>query len=183
MPAFTPERPRRVLVTHAEANGRSAFLFRARDALPLEPVLAQIPGVRSARADWPSFEVYEPSPSHEVAGPAPDFAPPSLELLSSTPNADGTRTVQLRLRSQTPNLRLFVEKGRVAGWSVHPEVAEPPLAGDRATIYSLGEAKDLSGPPRVGARNQVWSARGTLSQCTRSTRGNPRRGCARCCAH
>lgn len=135
---FSAERPRRVLVTQAEADGRSAFLFRARDVLPLEPVLANLPGVEPIRSKWPSFEVYEPEPTHQIAGPAPSFAPPSAELLSSTDNADGTRTLQLRLHAETPNLRLFVESGRVASWSVHPDVAEPPAANGRAAIYFQG---------------------------------------------
>jgi MFS family permease len=63
---FTAERPRRVLVTHAEVGGRSAFLFRARDALPLDPVLEQVSGATPVRGDWPSFEVYEPAPTHEA---------------------------------------------------------------------------------------------------------------------
>lgn len=142
MPPFTAERPRRVLVTQAEANGRSAFLFRARDALALEPALAGIAGVRPARADWPSFEAYEPTPTHEVDGPTPGFAPPSIEVLSRSEHADGTRTVELRLRSQTPNLRVYVDAGRVQSWSVHPEVAEPPFAGGRATIYFQGVDPD-----------------------------------------
>jgi len=135
---FSAERPRRILVTQAETDGRSAFLFRARDVLPLEPVLASIPGARLIRSSWPAFEVYEPEPTHEIAGPAPRFAPPSLALLETTANADGTRTLKLRLQAETPNLRVFIERGRVASWSVHPEVAEPPAAGGRAAIYFQG---------------------------------------------
>jgi hypothetical protein len=135
---FTAERPRRILVTQAEAGGRSAFLFRARDPLSLDPVLEHVPGAQPIRTGWPSFEIYEPAPTHEVAGPAPSFAAPSVEVGASSANADGTRTLELRLHAQTPNVRLFVERGRVVRWSVHAEVAEPPLADGRAAIYFQG---------------------------------------------
>ena len=135
---FSAERPRRILVTQAETEGRSAFLLRARDVLPLDSALGKLSGAREIAQKWPNFEVYEPEPTHEVAGPAPNFAPPSLELLSRTDNADGTRTLQLRLHAETTNLRMFVERGRVASWSVHPEVAEPPAADGRAAIYFQG---------------------------------------------
>jgi hypothetical protein len=35
-------------------------------------------------------------------------------------------------------VRFFVERGRVVRWSVHPELAEPPLADGRAAIYFQG---------------------------------------------
>lgn len=135
---FTPERPRRVLVTQGAQADRSAYLLRARDVLPLEPVLAQLPAARPARADWTSFEVFEPAPTHELPAPAPDFPLPSAALLSQVVNDDGTRSVELQLRSATPNLRMFVQAGRVVRWSIHPQVAEPPLAGGRATVYFQG---------------------------------------------
>ncbi|MDB4971829.1 MAG: peptidase [Myxococcaceae bacterium] len=135
---FTSERPRRVLVTHAEENGRSALLLRARDALPLAPVLTQLPDARPVRAGWTSFEVFQELPTHELPAPAPAFARPSAEVLAMQPHADGTRTVTLRLHSETPNLRMFVEHGRVARWSLHEEVSEPPLAAGRATVYFQG---------------------------------------------
>jgi hypothetical protein len=135
---FSPERPRRILVTHGEENGQSAFFLRARDGLPLEPALEGLPEARPASPSWTKFEIFEPAPTHELPGPPPAFGRPRVEVVSSTRHADGTRTVVLRLGSDTSDLRLFFAAGRVVRWSVQDEVPANPVAGGRAVIYLDG---------------------------------------------
>ncbi|MFO0556569.1 MAG: M28 family peptidase [Polyangiales bacterium] len=135
---FTHERPRRVFVVHGEEGGRSAVLLRAIDALPFDPVLRSVRDARPVQRQWPLFEVFMPAPTHEVAAPSPSFAPPSVEVLSSTANPGATRTVRLRLRTATTQLRLFVERDRLARWSLGRSLAVNEFAGNRPTAYFQG---------------------------------------------
>jgi hypothetical protein len=137
-PPFTVERPRRVFVVHGESDGRSGVLLRGLDALPLEPALGGLPEARPIRPGWSAFEVFNPPPTHEIAAGPPAFAPPTVEVLSSGPLVDGTRAVRVRLRTETTQLRLFVARGRLASWSLHPRTAENEVAGGRPTAYFQG---------------------------------------------
>jgi hypothetical protein len=135
---FTAERPRRVFVVHGEEGGRSAVLLRAIDALPFDPVASAIPEARPVTREWPLFEVFMPPPTHEVAAPPPAFAPPRVETLSSARNAAGTRTVRLRMHTETTQLRLFVARDRLVRWSLGRSLAVNEYAGNRPTAYFQG---------------------------------------------
>lgn len=134
---FTFERPRRVFVVHGEEGGRSAVLLRAIDALPFDPVARSVPEARPVSREWPLFEVFMPPPTHEVAAPPPSFAPPRIETLSSTRNG-ATRTVRIKLFTETTQLRLFVARDRLVRWSLGRNLAVNEYAGNRPTAYFQG---------------------------------------------
>lgn len=135
---FTHERPRRVFVVHGEADGQSAVLLRAIDALPFDSVARSLPDARPVRREWPLFEVFMPPPTHEIAAPAPAFAAPSVEVLSTTRATSATRVVRVRLRTETTQLRLFVERDRLVRWSLGRSLAVNEFAGNRPTAYFQG---------------------------------------------
>jgi hypothetical protein len=134
---FTFERPRRVFVVHGEEGGRSAVLLRAIDALPFEPVARGVPEARPVSREWPLFEVFMPAPTHEVPAPPPAFAPPRVEVLSSA-RSGATRTVRVRLYTETTQLRLFVARDRLVRWSLGASLAVNEYAGGRPTAYFQG---------------------------------------------
>ncbi len=123
---WTAERPRRVMVTHIEQDGRSALLMGPMDALPMRGALAAVGDARPVRAGW-ARNVFMPRYTHEVPARPPAFGAPRAEVTTVGHDASsGTRTVELRLHAETPQVRLYIPRARLAGWSLSERLPERP---------------------------------------------------------
>jgi hypothetical protein len=115
---YSIERPKRIKASLVKRDGASAMFLASHDALPLGPVLRNIPEATPLKSSWAPTPI-DPPFTHSAPAGSPNFAAPIINVLSSSHDpVRHVRTVQLRLESDGPQLRFFVPRSALRGWSL-----------------------------------------------------------------
>jgi hypothetical protein len=145
---YRSDRPKRLLVTHAEVAGQTKVVLGSFDPLPLAPVVGTLPGIERVKpgAPWPKTFLGLPIEyQYELpAGPI-GVAAPRLEVLERGElRADGTRTLRLRLLAHGWVAAMKLPRAAVAGWSF-ADLPGPSVPGDALSVVFTAPAE--SGEP------------------------------------
>jgi hypothetical protein len=125
---YTPERPKRVVLTHADEEGQTRLWLEGLDFLPLEGLL---PGSRGEPRAGARRELLFPAePTGRQA--------PTLEVIPAGAGPDGARAVTLRWRGEPgERLSLFIPRRALAGWSLTPELPALPEDDRTYVIHAM----------------------------------------------
>jgi hypothetical protein len=143
---YTAERPKRVAVSHGDEDGHPSLYFGGSDSVDVRVALGAFTGLQPtqvAQRPWAA------DVSLRLDAPEPPLRAPECEVRSS-PTEGGKRRVHLRVSSHGAlALLLEIPPGRLAGWSLTPQLPQR-VPGDRRT-------QDRSDyVVRVQAPRDVW---------------------------
>jgi hypothetical protein len=125
---YTSERPKRVLLTHADEEEKPRLWLEGSDFLPLEGLFPERKGESRVAA---RRELLFPEQPTGLKGP-------TLELVPAGTGPDGTRSVTLRWSGEPgERLSLFIPRRALAGWSLTPELPALPEDDRAYVIHAL----------------------------------------------
>ncbi|MBN1204938.1 MAG: M28 family peptidase [Myxococcaceae bacterium] len=125
---YTPERPKRVLLTHADEEGQSQLRVEGEDFLDLEGLLPSL----SAQTEHGSAQ------EHWLPEQASGRLEATLEVIPGGTAPDGTRAVTLRWRGEPgERLTLYVPRRALAGWSLMPDLPRLPEDDRSYVIHAM----------------------------------------------
>jgi hypothetical protein len=149
-PPYSPERPKRVLLSHADEEEQSRLWVDGGDYLDVQGLLPSL-----------SVQTRNGTPQqHRLPEKPTGRAPPSLEVTPLGANPDGTRAVSIRWRGEPgERLSLFIPRKGLAGWSLEPPLPALPEDERQYTLHVLGRPEAtwevtlrLRGPDPVKVR-------------------------------
>ncbi|MDY7232949.1 M28 family metallopeptidase [Hyalangium rubrum] len=125
---YTPERPKRVTLTHADEEGQSRLWVDGADFLELEGLL---PGLSTSSRHGTAQQ-------HRISEKPTGRQAPSLEVIPAGEGPEGTRRVTLRWHGESgERLSLFIPRKALAGWSLTPPLPTLPEDERTYTIHAL----------------------------------------------
>ncbi len=143
---YSADRPKRVQAVVSAWKGGSKLLLAARDAVPLDSALENIPEAAPLKTPRPAARPLDPVPTHGVEAAPPTFEPPRIDVLSSrVDESSDTRVVKLRMVSAGPSLWLYIPKDRLKAWSLGA-LPEKSIDENRMLVVfenAAEEAKEL----------------------------------------
>jgi len=127
---YSPERPKRVTLSHADEEDQSRLWVDGADFLDVQGLL---PGL-SVRTR------HGASQQHRIPEKPTGRAPPAIEVLPLGPQPDGTRAVTVRWRGEPgERLSVFIPRRALAGWSLEPPLPALPQDERSYSIHVLGK--------------------------------------------
>lgn len=149
---YRTDRPKRLLVTHAEVAGKTNVLLASFDPVPLAPAVAALPGLEPVGPGEPWPEAFLGVVSgyrYKLPAKPIGIAPPRLEVTTQSElRPDGTRVLVLRLWARGWTASLELPRAAVAGWSFG-ELPGPAVQTDKLHVLftapsELGETFELT---------------------------------------
>ncbi|MGE5787771.1 MAG: M20/M25/M40 family metallo-hydrolase, partial [Myxococcales bacterium] len=137
---YSKERPKRVAASLVDREGECRLFIASKDALPLAPTLRNVPEVTRLVPQWSPLGRMNPPFTYSMPAAMPGSLPPQIEVLSSNYDAlRNLRTVNVRLRAAGPQLRLFIPRLPLRGWSLG-ELATVPLDANQRVAVLFEDA-------------------------------------------
>jgi hypothetical protein len=128
-PPYSPQRPKRVTLTHADEEDQSRLWVDGADFLDLHGLLPSL-----------SVQSRQGTPQqHRLPEKPTGRAPASIEVIPLGAGSNGTRQVTLRWRGEPgERLSVFLPRRALAGWSLEPALPALPEDERPYALHVLG---------------------------------------------